>query len=71
MSAAQPPARCTLYAALGRVEPCPGSKCPLWSAAGACVLEDVEFEILYRPPLAAHLLALRRTLEDAAPAATR
>jgi hypothetical protein len=72
MSPNGPPARCLLQAALGRVEPCPGVDCPFWSAAeDVCVLEEVQFEILCRPSLAEHLLELRRTLEEAAPVATR
>jgi hypothetical protein len=66
------PVRCILQAAVGRVEPCPGVDCSFWSAAEhACVLEEVEFEIVCRPPLAEHLLELRRTLEEAAPRVTR
>jgi hypothetical protein len=62
---AEPIARCTLHGALGRLEPCPGAQCALWDAAeDVCVLGDIEFEIVYRPPLAAHLLELRSALES-------
>lgn len=62
--------RCTLHAALGRVDGCPEAECPFW-ADDACVLHEVKFEILCRPPLAEHLLELRTTLEAAGPGATR
>jgi hypothetical protein len=64
--------RCTLHAALGRVEGCRGADCPFWgSEENGCVLHEVQFEILCRPPLAEHLLELRSALEPATPAATR
>ena len=65
MTPPEPPARCALHGALGRVEPCPGAECAFWNAGeDACVLRDVEFEIVCRPPLAAHLLELRAALES-------
>jgi hypothetical protein len=64
--------RCTLHAALGQVEECPGADCPFWgSEENGCVLDKVQFEILWRAPLAAHLLELRDTLAAAGPAVTR
>lgn len=68
MSSGESEARCTLHGALGRVEVCPGAQCPLWDRVeNACVLHDIQFEILFRPAVAEHLLELRNTLEAARP----
>jgi hypothetical protein len=59
---------CTLQYAVGRVEPCPGARCPFWAIegeGGACVLAPVVREVDGRPALAQHLLELRRELDDA------
>jgi hypothetical protein len=59
---------CTLEKALGRLEPCPGPACSFWLAerGECCVLEGVERELLARRAVAAHLLALRRDMDEAA-----
>jgi hypothetical protein len=63
---------CTLHAALGRDESCPGHDCPLWAdEESACVLRDARLEILCRPSLAEHFLELRTRLEAARAAASR
>ena len=59
---------CDLYAAIGRVERCPGADCPLWSVEGGrsgCALADVKAEVTGSRRLASHLLELRRALEHA------
>jgi hypothetical protein len=51
---------CTLQAALGRFERCPGETCPLWDD-GECLFEDSK-PFLSRPHVAQHLLELRESL---------
>ncbi|MEX2210988.1 MAG: hypothetical protein WD689_04415 [Gaiellaceae bacterium] len=60
---------CMLQYGAGRVEECPGSRCPFWLSHG-CVLAGGEAEIAARPQLADHLLELRLEL-DRARAASR
>jgi len=58
-----------LEQALGQLEPCPGPACSFWLAERGeerCVLEGVERELLARPAVAAHLLVLRRDMDEAA-----
>lgn len=55
--------------AFGRAEECTGAWCPFWERGGAvipggCGLERLAFDVSDRA-LAAHLLDLRRTLEQA------
>jgi hypothetical protein len=60
---------CSLEQALGQLEPCPGPACSFWLAERGeerCVLEGVEGELLARPAVAAHLLVLRRDMDEAA-----
>lgn len=60
---------CSLEQALGHLEPCPGPACSFWLAERGedhCVLEGVEGELLARPAVAAHLLVLRRDMDEAA-----
>jgi hypothetical protein len=59
---------CTLEAALGHPEPCPGPTCPFWAdeGEGRCVFEAIQLELSARPPVADYLLMLRRSLEEAA-----
>jgi hypothetical protein len=60
---------CSLEQALGQLEPCPGPACSFWLAERGeerCVLEGVERELRARPAVAAHLLVLRRDMDEAA-----
>lgn len=52
---------CTLQAAIGRFERCPGASCPLWDD-GKCLFEDTKAELFARPCVAEHLLELRESL---------
>jgi hypothetical protein len=53
---------CSLHAAVGCAELCPGHSCAFWdTSAGSCVFADVTHEL--RTPLARHLLDLRGALE--------
>lgn len=52
---------CTLQAAIGRFERCPGSSCPLWEH-GKCLVEETRSELVGRPQVAEHLLELRGSL---------
>ena len=57
---------CALQDAVGRVEACPGVRCPFWDAQGiGCVIAPVEIELPHQPALAQHLLALRMQLDSA------
>lgn len=59
---------CTLQYSLGRVEACPGARCPFWVVEGieaGCVLTDVRSEFEGRPAVAAQLLAVRAELDCA------
>jgi hypothetical protein len=51
---------CTLQAAIGRFERCPGATCPLWDD-GKCLFEDSKL-FLGRRYVAEHLLELRESL---------
>jgi hypothetical protein len=58
---------CTLERALDVMSPCPGPPCSFWvedHGDGHCVLDTVEIEMQRRPAVAAHLLRLRRDLDD-------
>ena len=58
---------CKLQYTLGRVEACPGARCPFWvveSAEACCVLAGAESEFDGRPALAQHLLELRTELDN-------
>jgi hypothetical protein len=60
-------ALCTLQYGVGRVERCPGARCPFWVGDRGelrCVLAPIAYEIRGRPELAQHLLELRRKLDD-------
>ena len=58
-------ASCTLYAVRGENEPCPRERCAFWDTRnGACAFAGVEHELAHPEGLAAHLLELRRALED-------
>ena len=60
---------CTLQGVLGRIEECPGGRCPFWEAdgnGGDCALAAIGPELPGHPALAAHLLELRHDLELAA-----
>jgi hypothetical protein len=59
-------ALCTLQYAVGRIEDCPGERCPLW-LDDECVFATVTDEIERRPGLAQHLLELRLALVDDEP----
>jgi hypothetical protein len=52
---------CTLQAALGRFERCPGLSCPHWER-GECLLEGTKSELVGRPHVAERLLELRDSL---------
>jgi hypothetical protein len=52
---------CTLQAALGRFERCPGVRCPFWDR-DECLLRGVKPELLARPRVAEHLLEVRDSL---------
>ena len=57
---------CTLQAALGRFERCPGARCSFWEdAAAKCVLDGAKQELLRQPNVAEHLLELRYALDAA------
>lgn len=65
---------CRLHGALGRSEPCPGERCPLWEPGGAvlqgrCAVADVDLRA--RADLASWLLELRDQLEQERAAAER
>ena len=56
---------CTLHAALGAEQPCPGRSCVFWDAdTASCVFAGAEHELLHRDTVSAHLLELRRALES-------
>ena len=52
---------CTLQAARGRFERCPGASCPFW-VDDECLFDDTRPELLARPLVAEHLLELRDEL---------
>lgn len=62
------PKRCSLRAAVGENELCPGHECSFWEAGGAivsagCAIERLGVPVARQPELARHLLDLRLTLE--------
>jgi hypothetical protein len=58
-------ALCTLQYAVGRIEDCPGERCPFW-LGDKCLFAGVVDEIERKPSLAQHLLELRLALASAA-----
>jgi hypothetical protein len=58
---------CTLQYAVGRIETCPGARCPFWddAAEDSCVVAPIERHLLDQPGLAQHLLELRASLDRA------
>ena len=52
---------CTLQAAVGRFERCPGGSCPFWDD-GRCLFAATKPELLVRPRVAEHLLEVRDAL---------
>jgi hypothetical protein len=62
---------CELQDAAGRVERCPGSRCPFWeldAGGGDCIFARSDHEFRGRPELAHLLLGLRHTLRPGPPA---
>jgi hypothetical protein len=64
------PKRCTLRAAVGEQEVCPGYGCAFWEEGGAvvepgCAIERLGVPAARRPDLARHLLDLRLRLDAA------
>jgi hypothetical protein len=60
--------RCSLRAAVGEYELCPGHDCAFWDEGGAivaagCAVERLGVPSARQPELARHLLDLRLTLE--------
>jgi hypothetical protein len=60
--------RCSLRAAVGEHELCPGHECSFWEEGGAgatagCAIERLGVPFAGKPELARHLLDLRLTLE--------
>jgi hypothetical protein len=51
---------CRMKQTLGKIEPCPGSRCPFWSD-DSCAFREVELD--ERPDLAGFLLEIRNKLE--------
>lgn len=56
--------RCVLQDAAGRVEACPGGRCPFWEEGGAvleggCSIERLSLDLARRPELAHYLLEIR------------
>ena len=59
---------CTLQYAVGRIESCPGERCPFWDATDfevGCVVAPIERHLLEQPVLAQHLLEVRAELDRA------
>jgi hypothetical protein len=54
---------CTLQAAIGRFERCPGGSCLFWDD-GRCLFAATKSELLARPRVAEHLLELRGALAE-------
>jgi hypothetical protein len=52
---------CTLQDAAGRVEACPGERCPFW-VDEACTIGGLRADLYRNPSLVSHLLALRQHL---------
>jgi hypothetical protein len=52
---------CTLQAAVGRFERCPGGSCPFWDD-GHCLFAATKPELLARSHVAKHLLEVRDAL---------
>jgi hypothetical protein len=60
------PELCRLQDAVGRVETCPGSRCPFWDDE-ACMFRAVGPDVFERPDVAQHLLELRTALQEEGP----
>jgi hypothetical protein len=70
------PKKCSLRAAVGEHELCPGHECAFWEEGGAviaggCAIERLGVPVQRRPDLARHLVDLRLTLESVRSAAER
>ena len=70
------PKECSLRAAVGEHELCPGHECAFWEDGGAvvsggCAIERLGVPVERRPDLARHLVDLRLTLESVRSAAER
>ena len=52
---------CTLQDAAGRVEHCPGERCPFWLDEG-CGIAGLRADLYRNPSLVSHLLRLREQL---------
>jgi hypothetical protein len=70
------PHECTLRAALGEHERCPGASCAFWEPGGAalepgCAIERLSIPVHRHRELARHLLDLRLRLEEARDEAER
>lgn len=64
------PKQCSLRAAVGERELCPGSACAFWEGGGSiieagCAIERLGVPVDHQPELARHLLDLRLMLEAA------
>jgi hypothetical protein len=64
------PKQCSLRAAVGEHELCPGTACAFWEEGGAvveagCAIERLAIPVQQDPALARHLLDLRLRLEEA------
>jgi hypothetical protein len=60
---------CALQDAVGRVEACPGARCPFWEPGGAviaggCLIERLTLDLGRRPGLCHYLLELRLALDE-------
>jgi hypothetical protein len=70
------PKKCSLRAAVGEHELCPGHECAFWEDGGAvvtagCAIERLGVPVERRPDLPRHLLDLRLTLAAVRSAAER
>ena len=76
MRTLEPTVLCRLQDAAGRVEACPGARCPFWAAGGGvlpsvCAVERLQLDLTGLPELAHSLLKLRRSFDRGADAQTR
>ena len=62
-----PEGLCTLQYAAGRLEDCPGARCPFWEERGepGCVVAPIERVLIEQPHLSQHLLGLRLEFDRA------
>jgi hypothetical protein len=59
---------CRLQYEAGRIEACPGERCPFWEEEGlggepGCAFHRIQLDLRGRPEVAHHLLRVRRALE--------